>query len=305
MPRPIVVLGSSNTDMILRVSRLPATGETLLGGTFSIAPGGKGANQAVAAARAGGNVEFIACVGRDAFGSAALADFRREHIGVAHVRQDRHASSGVALIFVDKNGENAIGVAGGANDQLTVRDVTAARKLVQNASVLLLQLEVPQAVVAAAVSLAAKAKVPIILNPAPARALPDSLLRRITVLTPNETEAAALTGWPVTSLASARRAVDDLRRRGARNVIITLGARGALVATPDTATLVPGFRVRAVDTTAAGDVFNGALATQIARGTPLLDAVRFAHAAAALSVTRLGAQPSIPREREIRALLKL
>ncbi|MGA2017681.1 MAG: ribokinase [Opitutaceae bacterium] len=307
MSRPtgksVVVVGSSNTDMILRVARVPRPGETLLGGEFSTAPGGKGANQAVAAARAGGRVSFVARLGRDPLGDAALAGFRKEGMGLSRVVRDRGRPSGVALIFVGADGENSIGVAGGANQRLSPADVSAARGLISGARVLLVQLETPLRTVEAAARIARAAGVDVILNPAPARPLPSALLRNVSILTPNETEASVLTGVRVTGAASAARAARILMRRGVGTVIVTLGARGALVATRGGSQVIPGFKVRAVDTTAAGDVFNGALAVRLAENCPLGAAVRFAHAAAAISVTRRGAQPSIPARSEIDALL--
>jgi ribokinase len=300
----VVVVGSSNTDMILRLARIPGPGETLLGGEFSTAAGGKGANQAVAARRAGGRVTFVARLGRDALGDEALAGLRREGIDVSRVARDGSRPSGVALIFVGADGENSIGVAGGANQGLMPADVAAARGAIARAKVLLLQLETPVATVAAAARIARKSKVTVILNPAPAQALPAALLRNISMLTPNEHEAALLTGVKVTGAASAARAARILIGRGVATVIVTLGAKGALVATREGSRLVPGFRVKAVDSTAAGDVFNGALAVRLAEGARLEDAVRFAHAAAAVSVTRAGAQPSIPTRAEIGRLLR-
>lgn len=300
----VVVVGSSNTDMILRVARVPRPGETLLGGLFSTAAGGKGANQAVAAARAGGRVAFVARLGRDALGDEAMAGFKREGMTLSHVVRDKAHPSGVALIFVGADGENSIGVAGGANQQLSPKDVAAARGLIAGARVLLLQLETPLATVEAAAEIGSRAGIEVILNPAPAQALSNSLLRKITLLTPNETEASILTGIEVTDVASATLAARALQKRGARNVIVTLGANGALVATGEEAVWVQGFKVKAVDTTAAGDVFNGALAVRLAEGCPLGEAVRFAHAAAAISVTRPGAQPSIPTRREINTKIR-
>jgi ribokinase len=308
MARPknnsVVVVGSSNTDMILRVAHVPRPGETLLGGLFSTAPGGKGANQAVAAARAGGNVAFVARLGRDSLGDEALAGFKKEGMGLSHIVRDSVHPSGVALIFVGADGENSIGVAGGSNQRLSTRDIGGARRLIAGARVLLLQLETPLSTVKAAASIGSRAGVEVILNPAPAQRLPDSLLRKVTLLTPNETEASMLTGIDVVDVASATQAARALQKRGARHVIVTLGANGALVAMGDEAKWVPGFRVKAVDTTAAGDVFNGALAVRLAEGCPIVEAVRFAHAAAAISVTRRGAQPSIPTRREINAKLR-
>lgn len=299
----IVVVGSSNTDMIIRVARIPRAGETLLGGEFLTAAGGKGANQAVGAARAGGTVCFIARVGRDDLGDAAVAGLRRDRIDVSCVSRDPAAASGVALIFVAKSGENSIAVAGGANAALTPAHVRKAADLIGSAAVLVAQLETPLATVQAAARIAASAGVPVILNPAPARPLPNTLLKRISIITPNETEAELLTGIPVSDEAGASRAAAKLRARGVRTVIITLGARGAFLADEAGGQVVPGFKVKAVDTTAAGDVFNGALAVGLAEGRALREAVRFANAAAALSVTRRGAQPSAPTRAAIEALL--
>jgi ribokinase len=304
MTKPkILVIGSSNTDMIIKLDRIPQPGETVLGGEFATAAGGKGANQAVAAARAGGDVTLVARVGQDMFGETALAGFIQAGIQVQYVTRDPAAPSGVALIFVAKDGENCIAVAGGANGRLSPADVSEAKGAVAGASAVLMQLETPLASVQTAAELAARAKVRVILNPAPARVLPEELLRLVSILTPNETEATLLSGISVTDDATAARAAAGLRARGAETVILTLGARGAFVAAASGAELVPGFRVKAVDSTAAGDIFNGALAVALGEGRPLLEAVRFANAAAAISVTRLGAQPSAPERKEIESLL--
>jgi ribokinase len=289
--------------MIIRVPHLPAAGETLLGGAFSTAPGGKGANQAVGAARAGGRVTLVACVGRDPLGDQALSGFRRDGIDVRYIRRDPKAPSGAALIFVAAGGENCIAVASGANLRLTPADVRRAAAAIRAAKVLVLQLETPLPAVEAAAALARRSGVPVILNPAPARALPDSLLRQVDVITPNETEAETLTGVRVDSPARAGAAADRLLERGASSVIVTLGRRGCYVAEGGRRSLVPAHRVRAVDSTAAGGIFNGALAVALGEGRSLLEAARFACAAAAVSVTRLGAQPSAPHRREIEALL--
>lgn len=301
----IVVVGSSNTDMIVRLDRIPRPGETMLGGEFATAAGGKGANQAVGAARAGGRVTLVARVGRDVFGDRALAGFEKDRIDVSLVARDRTAASGVALIFVAKDGENSIAVASGANANLAPADVQRAASAILGADVLVMQLETPLATVQAAADIAFKASVPVILNPAPARPLPDRLLRRVSLLTPNETEAELLTGVKVTGRESAARAAAALRALGVGRVIVTLGRRGAFVSSGAGQQLVPGFKVKAVDTTAAGDVFNGALAVALGEGRALVEAVRFANAAAALSVTRVGAQPSAPRRAEIDRLLAL
>lgn len=303
MAGKIVVAGSSNTDMILQMDHIPRPGETILGGQFTMAAGGKGANQAVAAARAGGQVTFLARVGADMFGRQAVEGFRRDGIDVRYVLEDKQTPSGVALIFVAANGENSIGVASGANLCLSPADVQQAASAIEEASALVMQLETPLETVRAAAQIAAAKQVPVILNPAPAQPLDDALLALVTVLTPNESEAELLTGVPVTDVAAAARAAEVLRGRGVAQVIITLGARGAWVASPAFQGLVPAFPVQPVDTTAAGDVFNGALAVALSEQRPLEQAVRFACAAAALSVMKLGAQPSAPQRSEIEGLL--
>ncbi len=295
----IVVVGSSNTDMIFKVPHIPRPGETALGGVFHTAAGGKGANQAVAAARAGGDVTLIARVGADMFGDQAIAGFRKDDIDVRFIIRDNSAPSGVAGIFVAEDGENSIAVAPGANNRLSPEDVLAAQTAFRGASVLLLQFEIPLETVSAAAEIAAAEGVRMILNPPPARPPADSLLKLVNILTPNESEAELLTGIPVTDEASAARAATALRKRGISKVIITMGAAGVYLSAEEYEGPVAGYRVQAQDTTAAGDVFNGALAVAIAEGRPLLDAVRFAQAAAAISVTRLGAQPSAPTREEI------
>ena len=233
-----------------------------------------------------------------------MAGFVKDGVNVKHVFRDKTNPSGVALIFVAKDGENSIAVAGGANARLSPVDVKEATAAFAGASILVMQLETPLETVQAAADLAAKNGVPVILNPAPAQPLPDKLLKQVSIITPNETEAELLTGIAVIDDASAAAAAAKLRARGVRTVIITLGARGAFVTTEGGEQLVPGFKVKAVDTTAAGDIFNGALAVALAEGKPLEQAVRFANAAAAISVTRLGAQPSAPTRREIERFLK-
>jgi ribokinase len=302
MKAKIVVVGSSNTDMILKLDRIPLPGETLLGGEFVIAAGGKGANQAVAAALAGGAVTLVARVGKDMFGEQAVAGFVQSGINVDHVQLDKFPS-GVALIFVAKDGENSIGVGSGANAKLSPADVRKAKAAFASANAVIMQLETPLETVQAAAQLAAANGAIVILNPAPAQRLPDALLKKISILTPNETEAELLTGIKVTDDASCSKAADVLLRKGVKTVIITLGARGAFVATAKSKQIVPGFKVKPVDTTAAGDTFNGALAVALAEGKSMTDAVRFANAAGAISVTRMGAQPSAPKRIEIDKLL--
>lgn len=295
----IIVVGSSNTDMIIKLERIPRPGETILGGEFITAAGGKGANQAVGAARSGGSVTFIARVGQDVLGEQAVAGFVKDGINVDYVFRDPAAPSGVALIFVAHDGENSIAVASGANGRLSPGDIEQAQGAFTGAGVLVMQLETPLETVMAAADLAAHAGVRVILNPAPARRLPAALLTRVSILTPNESEAELLTGVKIEDETSAAQAAEILLAEGVQTVIVTLGARGAFIASDGVRELIPGFKVQAVDTTAAGDVFNGALATALAEGQMLQDAVRFANAAAALSVTKLGAQPSAPTRAEI------
>ena len=302
----IVVVGSINVDLVVRVATLPRPGETVLGGRFASVPGGKGANQAVAAARAGGHTTFVARVGDDSMGHAAIEAFRGEGIETDFITVTPHAPTGVALILVDAVGENSIAVAGGANDRLSFDDIERARPAIEAADVLLLQLEVPLEAVAHAVSMAQSAGTRVILNPAPARPLPAALLARVDILTPNETEGESLAsrGYaPAPSAADAEALAGALLGLGPRAVILTRGAAGALVAAADDRTHVPAFSVEPLDTVAAGDVFNGCLAVRLAEGLDLVAATRFAAAAAAISVTREGAQTSAPRRGEIEAFL--
>ncbi len=299
----IVVVGSSNTDMIIKVPRIPKPGETILGGAFQTAAGGKGANQAVAAARAGGDVTFVARVGDDMFGEQAIKGFISDGINVDYVIKDKDAPSGVAEIFVADDGENSIGVASGANANLSVDDVAAAKAAIVKADIVVMQLESPLETIAAAAQLAMENRVEVILNPAPAQPLPDELLALISILTPNESEAELLTGVAVHDGQSAEKAADILKSKGIKTVIITMGSAGVFIASNEFTGQQGGFKVEPVDTTAAGDVFNGALAVGLAANTPLLEAVRFAQAAAALSVTKLGAQPSAPKKEHIATFL--
>ncbi|MGB5848317.1 MAG: ribokinase [Ignavibacteriaceae bacterium] len=299
----IVVVGSSNTDMILKVPRIPKPGETILGGRFTTAAGGKGANQAVAAARAGGKITFIARIGDDIFGQQARRGFESDNINVEFLKIDNKEPSGVALIYVDEKGENSIGVASGANAALSTNDVEEAEEKIKSADILLMQLETPLETVNRAADIAKQAGVKVILNPAPACQLDDSLLSTLSVITPNESEAGLLTGIIVDDISGAEHAASRLLEKDLDTVIITLGSKGAYFKTRDHSELVPGFNVDAVDATGAGDVFNGALAVAMAENKPIGDAVLFANAAAALSVTKLGAQPSAPLKKDIDKLL--
>ena len=299
----IVVVGSSNTDMIIKLDRIPRPGETRLGGEFLTAAGGKGANQAVAAARAGGAVTLVARVGQDMFGERAVAGLAENGINVDFVQYDK-SPSGVALIFVGEDGENSIAVGSGANARLSPADVRKAKAAVAAADVVIMQLETPLETVQAAAELATASGSRVILNPAPAQRLSDKLLKRISILTPNESETELLTGVKITGDASCARAAEALRRKGVETVIITLGSHGAFVASAAMKERVPGFKVKPVDTTAAGDTFNGALAVALAEGRSMVEAVRFANAAGAVAVTRMGAQPSAPTRKEIDKLVQ-
>jgi ribokinase len=303
MKPKIVVVGSSNTDLVVKLQRLPRPGETIIGGTFSMASGGKGANQAVAASRAGGDVTFLAKVGNDHFGTQAIDGFKNDGLNTRFVDTVPATASGIGLIFVDQDGENCIGVASGANNELLPADVEKACEVIASADILLVQLEIPLATVEAAVHIASKAGVRVLLNPAPARQLDPNFLKQISVITPNENEVELLTGIHIADNTSVEAAASKFHVKGIPAVVITLGARGAYLSDGDGGKFVPPFRVEAVDSTAAGDVFSGALAVALGERLSLKDAVRFASAAAALSVTKLGAQPSAPRREEITALL--
>ena len=304
--KKIVVVGSSNTDLIIKVPEIPRPGETLLGGEFMTFPGGKGANQAVAAARAGGEVIFIASVGDDPYGLEAIKGYKSDHINTENIKICKGVASGIAMITISEKGENAISVASGANARLSPEDLEEAEEPFQEADYMLIQLEIPLDTVQKAVELCRELNTRVILNPAPAAALKDAILRQVSIITPNETEAESLTGIQVTDELSAAEAAAALHMRGIETVIITLGAKGAYLSDPHSGTrkLVPGFTVQAVDTTAAGDVFNGQLAVSLAEGEALEKAVLRAHAAAALSVQKLGAQSSIPRREETDEYLK-
>jgi ribokinase len=306
MKKRILVVGSSNTDLIIKVPEIPRPGETLLGGEFMTFPGGKGANQAVAAARAGGEVDFIASVGDDSYGTQAIRGYEQDRIHTGNIKVCEGVPSGIAMITISDQGENAIVVASGANAELHPKDLEKAATSFRDADVMLIQLEIPMDTVQKAVDLGHQLGTRVILNPAPAAELPDHLLHRVSIITPNETEAGRLTGISVSNEQTAAKASEALHKKGLQTVIITLGALGAYVSDNRSGirTLVPGFNVRAVDTTAAGDVFNGQLAVSLAEGRPLDLAVREAHAAAALSVRKLGAQSSIPYREETAAFLK-
>jgi ribokinase len=290
-------------DLIFRTPRLPRPGETLTGQEFRMGFGGKGANQAVMAARLGAQVTMVARVGNDAFGEQTIANLQREGIDTSHVRVDENRSSGVASIVVDENGENAIIVIPGANGVLLPEDIGEAAPAIRAAKVLLAQLEVPVETTLEAFRMAKAAGVCTILNPAPAQALPDELLRLSDLCVPNESELELLTGHTLSSGEAIRRAGQQLRERGPGTVLVTLGASGALVIEREREQHLPGENVQAVDTTGAGDAFVGSLAVFLVEGLALPEAVRKANAVAALSVTRPGAQGSFPTSREVQLFL--
>lgn len=298
--KKIVVLGSTNTDMVITGKRLPVPGETISDGHFMMNPGGKGANQAVAVARLSakkGACIFIAKVGDDLFGRETATRLRRDGI-LPRLVVDRKEASGTALILVDSKGQNVISVALGANGTLSPKDVTPFRKDIEGAAALVMQLETPLKTVEWAAKVAHDAGVPVILNPAPAQKLPKSLYPLVDWITPNETEAELLTGVKVVDAASAAKAVGVLKKRGVGHVVITMGSKGAYCG--DCAKMFPCRKVKAVDCVAAGDTFNGAFAVALAEGRTCADAIAFAQKASAISVTRPGAQSSVPFRKEIK-----
>jgi len=295
----ILVIGSANMDMVIGTDHFPAPGETIIGGDFSLIPGGKGANQAVAAARLGGDVCFITQLGQDLFGDQNLENFKREGIDTSLIRQNPDRPSGVALITVDKSGENTIIVAPGANHTLSVDEISSASTAFQQANIILIQLEVRLPVVVEACQKAFGLGKRVILNPAPAMYMPESLFPFLYLMVPNETEAEFLTGVKVIGEASAYQAASRLRNMGAQRIIITMGAVGAFLFTDSFQGIIPTTGVEVKDTTAAGDTFCGALAVALGNGINIQDAVTFAQKAATLSVQRFGAQTSIPYLREI------
>ena len=299
MSKRIVVIGSCNTDMVINMERLPLPGETLLGGKFFMNPGGKGANQAVAAARLGGKVTFIAKVGNDPFGIRSVDQYKAEGIATKHVLVDKEQPSGVALILVDAHGENSIAVASGANAHLTPKDIDHAQGTIEEGDILLMQLETPIETVEHAAQIAKQAGRKVILNPAPAHPLPESLLRCLYMLIANETEAEYISGTQITDMDSVARAADIICSKGVENVVITLGSKGAFIKEKTTYHQVPALKVKAVDATAAGDTFCGAVCVALAEGKSITGAVEFACRATAVTVTRMGAQSSLPFRKEV------
>jgi len=302
----ILVVGSLNMDLVVEVPAIPQPGETILGKNFATFPGGKGANQAVAAARLGAQVSLIGRVGQDAFGDQLLASARAEGIDVTHVGRDETAATGVAMIVVNEQGQNSIAVASGANFCLTADHVRQAWPALNDVDLLVMPLETPLETIETAVHLANEAGVTVVLNPAPACALSADLLAGVDVLVPNETETAQLTGMPTGTPAESREAARQLLALGVGSVVLTLGSRGALVLDGETEKfiLIPARYVEVLDTTAAGDAFVAGLAVALGEGKNLIDAARFANDVGALAVTKQGAQPSMPTREEVEAILE-
>jgi ribokinase len=297
--KKIVVVGSSNMDMVVKTHHIPVPGETVLSGSFFMNPGGKGANQAVAVARLGGEVTFISKMGNDVFGKQFSQLFSEEGIDTRYIVSDEDLPSGVALITVDEVGENSIVVASGANANLVSKDLEAALSQIANSEILLIQLEIPMDTVHFVVKYACDTGVKVILNPAPANTLSPELLASTYILTPNKTEASMIAGIEVTDLETAKLAAQMICSKGAKNVVVTMGALGAVICKDGECSVASAPKVQTVDSTAAGDVFNGALAVAVSEGKSLEQAVDFACEAAAISVTRLGAQSSIPYRTEL------
>lgn len=299
MKARIVVIGSSNVDFIMKMDRLPEKGETITNAVFMQTFGGKGANQAVGAAKAGGDVWFVNCVGCDAFAPLLLENMRHAGVNVDYVRVESGISSGAALVMVGSAGQNYLSVAPGANYCLTPAMIAELEPLVREAAMLVLQYEILPETLYACIELGHSLGIPVMFNLAPARPFDVAYLPKVTYLAVNENEAETLCGFAVDSPENTARAAEALLANGAQTVIITLGAQGVYLASAGLRQHIPSFQVEAVDTTAAGDVFSGALAVALVEGKSLPDAVRFACAAASISVTRLGAQPSVPTRDEI------
>lgn len=301
----ITVIGSTNVDLIIKSPRIPAVGETVIGGEFFSAGGGKGANQAVAAARAGGDVTFISSVGSDDFGAKSIEGFKEDGINTEFVKIFENSSTGIALIMVDSSGQNSISVASGANVDLLPSEFSDEMiERIISSQILLMQLETPIETIEYAANLAAQNKVSVILNPAPAQKLSDDLLKIIDIITPNEVEAEMLTEIKIVDIDSAKSASEVLLKKGVKTVIITMGSKGCYLRTNELDFYQQAFKVNAVDSTASGDVFNGALAASLSSNINIIDSVKYASAAAAISVTKIGAQDSAPNKDKIESFMK-
>ncbi|WP_208293456.1 ribokinase [Zophobihabitans entericus] len=303
MKKKLIVLGSINVDHIMNVQQFPRPGETIIGSTYQIAFGGKGANQAVAAGRGGADIQFIAAVGDDDIGQRICEQLKKDNIDTRSISKIRNETTGVALIYVNGQGENQIGIYAGANAAVTPEYAGKYRQDIIQADALLMQLETPLSTIAEMAKLAKANNTQVIVNPAPAQTLADDILKCIDIITPNETEAERLTGIPVNDEKSADKASQYLHQKGIPTVIITLGSKGAWVSMNGQGKLITGFKVKAVDTIAAGDTFNGMLVTALLEDMPMDEAVKYAHASAAIAVTRAGAQPSVPWRDEVEKFL--
>jgi len=297
----IVVIGSSNTDLTIKSNKLPSPGETVLGNEFFIASGGKGANQAVAAARAGVDVTFIAKIGNDDFGKNNIRLYEKDGIITNHIIIDEENYSGIALIMVDKKGENLISVASNSNYNLLSEELELKKDIIKSADIILLQNEIPKKTNLKAIDLSYELKTPVIFNPAPGPKDPfnNDLLRKIKILTPNRNELSLVSGKKIKTDDDIKTIGNELINNGIENLIITLGSRGCLLINEKDVILIPAFKVKPVDTVGAGDCFNGYLGAMIASGKTILESIKIASAAAALSVTKRGAQPSIPHINEV------
>ena len=299
MKNKIVVIGSSNVDLIMKMDHLPEKGETVTDAVFMQVYGGKGANQAVAAARAGGNVAFVSCVGKDAYTPQMVQNYKDDGIDTSFIFEEDGVASGHALIMIGSDGDNCISVAPEANYKLTPSKIDEAEAVFEDTSIIVMQYEIPAETIKHVIDLANEKNIPVLWNCAPARAFDFSYIPKINILVLNEVEAGFLAEMPVENKNDAEKAAGLLVQKGVEKVIITLGSKGAFVVTKDNKVSVPAFQVKAVDTTAAGDTFCGAFAVALVEGKSLKESLQFASAAAAISVTRMGAQPSVPKRREI------
>lgn len=299
MKKKIVVIGSSNTDMVIKMNVFPVPGETVLGQSFIMNQGGKGANQAVAAARMGGNVTFITKVGNDLFGKKSVEMYKKEAINTEYISSDTENPSGIAFITIDRNGENSIIVVPGANGALNTLDIDKAKTEIENADLILMQFEIPLETVEYVTDIAASKGIKVILNPAPAKIVSDDFLKKLYLIIPNETEAEILSGVKVCDWESAKKAAEIIGSKGAENVIITMGALGALIKQGNIFYEVPTVKVNVVDTTAAGDTFCGSFCVALANGADMVEAVKVANKCSSITVTRMGAQASIPYKEEV------
>jgi len=304
--KKIVIVGSYNTDLMSKAPWLPKPGETVLGGPFKMGPGGKGSNQAVCAARLGAEVYFVGCIGKDYFGEVARNNFLNENINIDYLKITDKTHTGIALIMVDdKTGENMIVVAPGANMEVDRGLVEKAKDIILGADVVLLQLEIPVETVAYTIDLVSKKEKPLsILNPAPGRKLDKKIWKKVDLITPNRSELELITEMKIESIEDAEKAAREIISSGVKEVVVTLGKDGALVVNEEGSTYVPSFKVEVVDTTGAGDAFNGGLAVALAEGKDLISAVYFANAVAALNVTKIGTAPAMPYREEVERFLK-